>query len=216
MPRDWDHEAWPQRSEGTCQKGMSDFFRTLVQVYLLQSDCTRRLQYPKQSVVRLTGSRRNMLSSATVTQQITVVSSVKGSLRRLTSQIVWTLSPRAERLDSNIRYWNWVSAWPHQLEYPNDLDAVSRAERHKNALTKSQNDISESPARKTDAVVQRRAIVRTTFHTLHMPPSHNDSDTSNQNGCLHRQSFPPSSLRLFPAFPQYVITVRVRACVQVF
>jgi len=33
------------------------YFRTLVQVHLLQPHCTRGLQYPKQSNRRLTGSR---------------------------------------------------------------------------------------------------------------------------------------------------------------
>ena len=47
-------------------------------------------------------ARRNMPSGATVTQQSTVLSSVNGSLWRPTSQIVWTLSPSAERLKDTL------------------------------------------------------------------------------------------------------------------
>ena len=62
-----------------------------------------------------------MSSAATVKHQSTVVSSVKGLLWRLTSQIVWTLSPRAERLKDtlpesshdgvNMARSAWIAEW---------------------------------------------------------------------------------------------------------
>jgi len=45
---------------------------------------------------------------------------------------------------------NRVSAWPHWLDYPNDLDAESQAEQNKHSLIEPRN---ESPIRKTDATV---------------------------------------------------------------
>ena len=46
--------------------------------------------------------RKNMPSGATVTQQSTVLSSVRGLLWRPTSQIIWMLSSRAERLKDTL------------------------------------------------------------------------------------------------------------------
>ena len=52
---------------------------------------------------------------------------------------------------SKIRCRNRVSAWRHQLEQPNDLHSVSRAERHENALAKlRKGGKSESSARKEE------------------------------------------------------------------
>ena len=63
-------------------------------------------------------ARRNMPSGATVTQRSTVVSNVTGLLWLPTSQIVWTLSPRAERLNDmlpessvSMASLAWIAEW---------------------------------------------------------------------------------------------------------
>jgi hypothetical protein len=89
----------PPHVAGT-QAEAEDYFNQVLFVLFasnLLSVGTRHVAYVSKRY-----ARRNMPSGATVTQQSTVLSSVRGLLWRPTSQIIWMLSSRAERLKDTL------------------------------------------------------------------------------------------------------------------